>query len=70
MDKLRMQVKNMSNNTQPIVGSTLHLPVESSSCHNGFSLDLDNRENKWSRHRSFLYGCDRSSGWHGSKLGS
>ena len=24
----------------------------------------------WSRHRSFLYGCDRSSGAHVSKLGT
>ena len=26
MDKLSMQVKNMSNNIQPIVGSTLYVP--------------------------------------------
>ena len=25
---------------------------------------------KWSRHRSFLYGCDRSPGTHVSKLGT
>ena len=34
--------------------------VESPSCHNSFSLDLDDHKNEWSRHRSFLYGCDRS----------
>ena len=30
------------------------------SCHNGFPLDLDDHKNKWSRHRYFLYECDRS----------
>ena len=35
-------------------------PVESPSSHNAFSLDLDDHKNEWSRHRSFLYGCDRS----------
>ena len=25
---------------------------------------------KWSRHRSFLYGCDRSPGMHVLKLGT
>ena len=29
---------------------------------------LDDYKNKWSRHRSFLYGCDRSSGIHVFKL--
>ena len=29
-------------------------------CHNGFSLDSDDHKNKWSRQRSFLYGCDQS----------
>ena len=38
-------------------------------CHNGFPLDLDDLKNKWSCHRSFLYGCDRSSGMHVLKLG-
>ena len=38
-------------------------------CHNGFLLDLDNHKNKWSRHRSFLYGCDRSPVVHVLKLG-
>ena len=39
-------------------------------CHNGFSFDLDDHKNKWSRHRSFLYGCDRSPGTYVSKLGT
>ena len=39
------------------------------NCHNGFSLDLDDHKNKWSRHRSFLYGCDQSPGIHVFKLG-
>ena len=30
------------------------------ACHNGFPLDLDDQKIKWNRHRSFLYGCDRS----------
>ena len=42
--------------------------VESPSCHNGFPLDLDDHKNKWSRHRSFLYECDRPSGMHVLKL--
>ena len=43
-------------------------PTESPSCHNDFSLDLDDRKNKWSHHRSFLYGCDWSPGVHVLKL--
>ena len=39
------------------------------SCHNGFLLDLDDHKNKWSRHRSFLYGCDRSPEMYVLKLG-
>ena len=39
-------------------------------CHNGFSLDLDDHKNKWSRHRSFLYGCDQSPEMHVLKLGT
>ena len=38
-------------------------------CHNGFPLDLDDHKNKWSRHQSFLYGCDRSPDMHVFKLG-
>ena len=38
-------------------------------CHNGFSLDLVTTKIKWSRHRSFLYECDRSPGVHVLKLG-
>ena len=39
-------------------------------CHNGFPLRLGGLPKiKWSRHRSFLYGCDRSSGTHVLKLG-
>ena len=30
--------------------------------------DLDDHKNKWSRHQSFLYGCDRSLGVHVFKL--
>ena len=38
------------------------------NCHNDFSLDLDDHKNKWSRHRPFLYGYDRSPGIHVIKL--
>ena len=38
--------------------------------HNGFPLDLDDHKNKWSRHRPFLFGCDRSPGMHVLKLGT
>ena len=31
--------------------------------------DLDDHKNKWSRHRPFLYGCDRPSGTRVLKLG-
>ena len=52
------------------IGLTLYKSsVESRSYHNGFSLNMDNHKNKKSRHRSFLYGCDRSSGVHVLKLG-
>ena len=30
--------------------------------------DLDDHKNKWSRHRFFLYGCDRLPGVHVLKL--
>ena len=39
-------------------------------CHNGFSLDLEDHKNKWSRHRSFLYEWDRSPEMHVLKLGT
>ena len=39
-------------------------------CHNGFSLNLDDHKIKWSHHRSFLYGCDRSPEMHVLKLGT
>ena len=42
--------------------------ILNSGCHNDFSLDLDDHKNKWSRHRSFLYGRDRSPGMHVFKL--
>ena len=35
-----------------------------------FLFDLDDHKNKWSRHRSFLYGCDRSPKMHVLKLGT
>ena len=38
-------------------------------CHNDFPFDLDDHKNEWSRHRSFLYGYDRSPGMHVPKLG-
>ena len=38
-------------------------------CHNGFPLNLDDHKIKWSRHRSFLYGCDRSPEMSVLKLG-
>ena len=34
-----------------------------------FPLDLDDYKIKWSRHRSFLYWCDRSPEMHILKLG-
>ena len=37
-------------------------------CHNDFLLDLDDHKNKLSRHRSFLYGCDRSPEMYVLKL--
>ena len=40
------------------------------TCHNGFPLDLDDHKNKRSRHRPFLYGCDRSPRMHVLKLGT
>ena len=43
--------------------------VKSPSCHNDFPFDLDDLKNKWSRHRSFLYGCNRPLGMHVLKLG-
>ena len=45
-----------------------HLNI--TNCHNGFPLDLDDHKNKWTRHRSFLYGCDRSPEMHVLKLGT
>ena len=44
---------------------------ENVDCHNGFSPRLGGLPKiKWSRHRSFLYGYDRSPGTHVSKLGT
>ena len=31
-------------------------------------LDLEDHKNEWSRHRPFLYGCDRSPRMHVLKL--
>ena len=39
-------------------------------CHNGFPPRLGWPQNKWSRHRSFLYKCDRSPGIYIFKLGT
>ena len=40
-------------------------------CHNGFPPRLGGLPKiKWSRHRSFLYGCDRSPGTYVSELGT
>ena len=40
-------------------------------CHNGFYARLGRPQTlKWSRHRSFLYRCDRSPGMHILKLGT
>ena len=47
-----------------------HVDLWINYCHNDFVLDLDDHKNKWSRHRSFLYGCDRSPGIHVLKLGT
>ena len=66
-DKSSMR-NNVEDNTSLNIGPTLYIsPVESPSCHNGFPLDLDDHKNKWSRHWSFLYGCDRSPDSHDSK---
>ena len=35
-----------------------------------YPLDLDDYKNKWSYHRPFLYGCDRSPGMYVLKLGT
>ena len=43
---------------------------EGDRSHNDFPLDLVDRKNKWSHHRSFLYRCDRSPGMHVLKLGT
>ena len=60
---------NMEENTSLNIGQALYSPTESPSCHNGFPLDLEDHENKWSCHRSFLYGCDRSLEVYVLKLG-
>ena len=45
-------------------------PVESPSWHNSFPPRLRmTTKIKWNRHRSFLYGCDRSPEVHVLKLG-
>ena len=49
-------------------GSGCRSGVTEPLCHNGFSLDSDDYKNKWSRHRSFLYGFDRSPGTYVLKL--
>ena len=49
---------------------TKAIRIPHKACHNCFPLDLDDHKNKWSRHRSFLYGCDRSPGVHVLKLGT
>ena len=37
--------------------------IQSEFCHNDFQPRLGRpQKSKWSRHRSFLYGCDRSPG--------
>ena len=41
-----------------------------SDCHNGFPFDLNDHKNKWSHHRSFLYGYDRPPEMHVLKLGT
>ena len=69
MHKSSMQ-NNMEDNTSLNIGPTLYSPVESPSCHNSFSLDLDHHKNKWSHHRSILYGCDRSPEMHALKIGT
>ena len=64
-------LNNMEDNTSLNIGPTLYMsPVELSSCHNDFPLDLDDHEIERSRHRSFLYGCDRPPGVHVLKLGT
>ena len=47
----------------------LHTQWSRQAVRNLFPLDLDDHENKWSRHRSFLYGCDRSPEIQFLKLG-
>ena len=53
-------------NFQNLVKSKL----QSQIYHNGFSLDLEDHKNKWSHHRSFMYGCDRLPEMHVLKLGT
>ena len=68
IDKLNM--RNTTKKTYDKILAWLSLsPVESPSCHNDFLLDLDDHKNKWSCHRYFLYGCDRSPEMHVFKLG-
>ena len=69
-DELSIQITK-EDNTWLNIGLTLYNSlVELLSSHNGFPLNLDDHKNKWSHHRSFLYGCNRSPVMHVLKLGT
>ena len=59
-DKLSMRITKEDNIWQNIGLTLKWSQVESPNYHNGFPFDLDDHKKKWSRHQSFLYGCDRS----------
>ena len=69
IDKLSMR-NNMEKQHMTKFRLTLYCPQWSrQAVITIFPLDLDDHKNKWSRHRSFLYGCDRSPRMRDFKLG-
>ena len=55
----------------PQSGGAGVIAAANNTCHNGFPPRLGRPQKlKWNRHRSFLYGCDRSPGTRVSKLGT
>ena len=70
-NKLGMQPTNERQHMTRYWPNSLGSPVESPICHNGFPPRLGRLKTiQWSRHRSFLYGCDRSPETHVLKLGT
>ena len=67
--KKRFKAKTQKGGLNQKEKKKVKLKTRKGSSHNGFPLDLDDHKNKWSHHRSFLYGCDRSPGVHALKLG-